>query len=368
MVTSTIHGNEPAGYVVMLYLIDYLVSNYGIDPIITGIIDRTEIWINPLSNPDGTYWAGDDNVFGARRYNANNVDLNRNFPDPAEGDHPDGNQYQPETIAMMNFAENIKPVLSANFHSGSELVNYPWDTWEKLHPYNDWFVNISRHYADTAQLNSPDGYFEDMDNGITNGYAWYRIKGGRQDYMNYFQHCREITVEISEEKIPVSPFIYWTYNRESIIQFISEGFTGICGIVQCQENCSVKAKVEIPERDFDNSYVYSEVQTGRFFRLLLPGKYNLLFTAPYHYRKNIQNVEVVKGNLTAVFIELEHAIKGDPSSDKTVDISDVILCLRMAIGLDQEDIQSCDINDDGIVDISDVILILKMALSLAHSK
>ncbi|MCM8817107.1 MAG: zinc carboxypeptidase [Candidatus Omnitrophica bacterium] len=362
--TSTIHGNEPAGYVVMLQLIDYLLTEYGTNQDVTRIVNNCEIWINPLANPDGTYWAGDDTVFGARRYNANGVDLNRNFPDPEEGLHPDGRLWQPETIAMMDFATITMPVLSANYHSGAEVVNYPWDTWERLHPDNDWFVSISRNYADTVHLNSPPGYFDDFDNGITNGYAWYPIAGGRQDYMNYFQHCREVTIEISHENFPREPFLYWTYNSQAIINFISQSQTGICGIVSCQSNGPIKAKVEIPERDYDNSFVFSEVQTGRFFRLLLPGKYNLKFSAPYHYEQKIENVEVIEGELTTLHINLEHASKGDPSADRIIDISDVILCLRMAIGLEMTDLLSCDINDDGAIDISDVILILRMSIGL----
>lgn len=362
--TSTIHGNEPAGYVMMLYLIDYILTNYGFDPKITNIVDRTEIWINPLANPDGTYWSGDETVFGARRYNANGVDLNRNFPDPQEGQHPDGNQFQPETIAMMEFAEKIGFVLSANFHSGAEVVNYPWDTWERAHPDNDWFVFISRDYADTVHLNSPADYFDDLNNGITNGYAWYRITGGRQDYMNYFQHCREITIEISDEYLPENPFLYWLYNRQAIIELISQSLTGICGTVFCQNGTALTAKIEIPDRDFDNSFVFSNEQNGRFFRLLLQGVYNLSITAKYHYSQQLQNIQVIDGELTAVYISLEHAAKGDPTADRITDISDVIVCLRMAIGLDLMDFHSCDINNDGNIDISDVILILRMSIGL----
>jgi len=55
---------------------------------------------------------------------------------------------------------------------------------------------------------------------------------------------------------------------------------------------------------------------------------------------------------------------GDLSSDGVLDISDVILDLRCALGLDQCDNPCADINVDGVVDISDVILTLRMALGL----
>ncbi len=56
--TSSIHGDETTGYVLMLHLIDYLLTNYTTDPRITEMINNTEIYINPLANPDGTYKGG----------------------------------------------------------------------------------------------------------------------------------------------------------------------------------------------------------------------------------------------------------------------------------------------------------------------
>jgi len=56
--------------------------------------------------------------------------------------------------------------------------------------------------------------------------------------------------------------------------------------------------------------------------------------------------------------------KGDINEDGEVDISDVILCLRQAVGLDPPEPDLADINEDGEVDISDVILILRIAVGL----
>ena len=97
--------------------------------VLKNILDNCEIWINPLANPDGTYRSGNSTVNGAVRYNANFVDINRNFPDPADGPHPDGEVWQPETMIMMNVASANCFSASANFHGGEEVANYPWDTW-----------------------------------------------------------------------------------------------------------------------------------------------------------------------------------------------------------------------------------------------
>ncbi len=121
MFSSSMHGDETTGYVLMLRLIDTLLTSYGTDTRLTNLINSDEIWINPLANPDGTYHGGNGTVYGATRYNANGVDINRNFPDPADGPHPDGNAWQPETIDMKTLAENNNFVLSANFHGGTEF-------------------------------------------------------------------------------------------------------------------------------------------------------------------------------------------------------------------------------------------------------
>ena len=124
LLTSSMHGDETTGFILMLRLIDHLVRGYGGGSEVTALVDETEIWINPLANPDGTYFGGDDTVGDAIRYFTTNgggsadVDPNRNFPDFVDGDHPDDNPWWPETEAMMVLAESQTFVLSANFHGG----------------------------------------------------------------------------------------------------------------------------------------------------------------------------------------------------------------------------------------------------------
>ena len=99
--TSSIHGDETAGYMFMLRLIDTLCESHNTVPAFNYLLKNVEIWINPLANPDGTYHGGNSTVNGAVRYNYNGYDLNRNFPDFS---YNVTNQ-QPETIVMMNLAK-----------------------------------------------------------------------------------------------------------------------------------------------------------------------------------------------------------------------------------------------------------------------
>ncbi len=295
MYTSTMHGDETTGYVLMLHLIDYLLSNYGKIPRVTNMVDSLDIWINPLANPDGTYAGGDTSVYNATRFNANGVDLNRNYPDPQAGQHPDGNAWQPETIAFMNFAAAHHFVLSCNMHSGNEVANYPWDTWSFPTADNAWWQYVCRQYADTVHAYSPAGYFTDENDGITDGYSWYQITGGRQDYMNYFRHDREFTLELSQIKEPVPSTLpsYWEYNYRSFLDYMHQALDGIRGVVTDSiSGQPVKADVFIDNHDTDNSDVYSDSLTGAYFRPIQAGTFDVTFSAPGYVNKTLKSIQV----------------------------------------------------------------------------
>jgi hypothetical protein len=66
MYSSTIHGDETGGFVMMLRLVEYLLKNYSTNPLATQLLDSLDIWINPLANPDGTYISGDTILYPVR--------------------------------------------------------------------------------------------------------------------------------------------------------------------------------------------------------------------------------------------------------------------------------------------------------------
>jgi hypothetical protein len=292
--TGQIHGDEIVASNMMLRLIDYLTSNYGSDAQTNRLVDGIEIWINPLSNPDGLYAGGDNTINGAQRFNANNVDLNRNFPDPKSGNHPDNKAWQPETLIFMALADAQHFVMSANTHSGTTVVNYPWDTWSRRTADDNWWQFVSREYADLAQLNSDPGYMEAFNSGITDGYDWYSIDGGRQDYMNYFHHCREVTIEQSVEKMLPADTLnaHWNYNRQAMLNYLEEVTFGFRGRITDQSTGNpLQAKVEIEGHDFDESYVITDDQ-GYYYRPIKAGTYSLAFSAEGYESKSINNQSI----------------------------------------------------------------------------
>lgn len=308
MLTSSMHGDELAGYVSTLRLIDSLLVSYGTDARITSMVDEMEIWINPLANPDGAYAGGNSSVYGATRGNANYVDLNRNFPDPEDGPHPDGNSWQDETVAMMNIAEAQNFILSANYHGGAEVMNYPWDTWSQLHADDTWFQYVSHLYADTAQTYSSSGYMDGFNDGITNGYAWYSISGGRQDYMTYFMGGREITMEISNTKLPSAGTLpnYWEWNKRSMLTYLEHGRYGIRGVVtDLNTGLPVGAVITVLNHDEDSSRIFSDTDLGDYYRMIEAGTWDLEFTAPGYLPTIEQNVVVTTGTATLLDVQLE---------------------------------------------------------------
>lgn len=292
--TSTMHGDEVTGYYCMLRLIDYLLTNYGIDEEATWILQNVDLWICPNENPDGTYYSGDNKLGNSptsRRYNAHSQDLNRSFPGPTITIL----NFEPEVEAMMNFADNHHFTMSANFHGGSELANYPWDAWtssEKRHADHAWWGYVARNYADTAQYYGSSNYFSDESNGITNGGDWYVVTGSRQDYMNYFKHCRELTIELSTNKAPTSSNVdrYWQYNKVAFLNYIKEVKNGFYGSIydavtlQPIEN----AKIRVSNHDTLNSEVYSFSGNTNYYRPIKSGSYEIIFSAENYCSDTVQ--------------------------------------------------------------------------------
>ncbi len=310
--SSSMHGDELTGYVLMLRLIDYLLNNYTTDPRITYLLDNIEIWITPLENPDGAYTNDNSTVSGATRGNANLVDLNRNYKNPLGGNHPDGQPWQEETIITMGFLDTMNFTLSANLHGGIECINYPWDTWPtavKTHADHFWWQLVSHEYADTARFYSPANYMNpfgpSFNNGVTHGGDWYAIQGSRQDYLTYYTHSREFTLEISNAKIPPASQLpdFWNYNYRSLLNYMEQSLYGIRGIVT--DSCTgqpLKAQIFLAGHDIDNSHVYSFMPLGNYHRPALAGNYNVEVSAPGYQTQTFSNVLI--NNYSTTFLDV----------------------------------------------------------------
>ena len=303
--TSTIHGDETTGWIIMLRLIDYLLENPD-EPEVQNVMENIDLFIGPNTNPDGTYHAGNNSVNGATRYNANGVDMNRNYADPHGSAHPDGNAYQTETEWFMQFAEDYPFVMGANYHGGAEVVNYPWDNTYTLHADDAWYQLICHEYANLTHQVNPN-YMTDYNNGITNGAQWYMIGGGRQDYMNGYSQCREVTIECSNTKLPNGSQLpnFWNYNKNSIFAFMNQCIYGIHGTVTDAANGQpLNATITITGHDDQYSIVESHLPAGDYHRPIKGGTYMLTFTASGYYPHE-ETVTIADNETVILNVQLE---------------------------------------------------------------
>ena len=303
--TSTIHGDETTGWILMLRLIDYLLENPD-EPEVQTVMENIDLYIGPNTNPDGTYHAGNSNVNGATRYNANGVDLNRNYADPHGSAHPDGNPYATETEWFMQLAQDVPFVMAANYHGGAEVMNYPWDNTHTLHADDNWWQFVCHEYADLTHQVNPN-YMSDYNNGITNGAAWYMIGGGRQDYMNGYSQCREVTIECSNSKMPNPNQLpnFWNYNKESLFAYMNQCIYGIHGVVtDAATREPLNAAITILGHDDEYSFVESHLPEGDFHRPIKGGTYTVTFTANGYYPHQ-ETITVADYETVNMTVELE---------------------------------------------------------------
>nr|XP_060511894.1 carboxypeptidase Z [Panthera onca] len=179
---GNIHGNEVAGREMLIYLAQYLCSEYLLgSPRIQRLLNTTRIHLLPSMNPDGYEVAAAEgagyNGWTSGRQNAQNLDLNRNFPDltseyyrlEASGSirssripipqHYWWGKVAPETKAIIKWMRTTPFVLSASLHGGDLVVSYPFDLSkhsqeEKFSPTPDekMFKLLARAYADVHPM------------------------------------------------------------------------------------------------------------------------------------------------------------------------------------------------------------------------
>ena len=310
--TSTMHGDEVTGMILMLRLIDeFCTSN---DSRITNILNNVDLFIFPCTNPDGTYYGGNSTVTGARRYNGNSIDLNRHFPDFDDGAHPDGaSYYQDEAQWMMDLAQEYLFTMGANYHGGAEVMNYPWDTYQPLHTDDAWWQYISLEYVSLARQVSSSYMTDTESNGITNGYAWYTITGSRQDYMNYYGQCREITIECSTTKTPSASQLpnFWNYNHNSMLTLIEECLNGIHGVVKDANTNEpiVGATITVQNHDALGSSVTSHA-AGDFHRPIKGGTWTIEIAQTGYHTETVE-VTVADGDREDLEVYLRPITPGE---------------------------------------------------------
>ena len=322
---AAMHGDEVVGKEMCVNLIHLLTDGYGTDPRLTALVDGNEIWFLPSMNPDGTA--------AARRYNANNFDLNRNFPDQFDDpvDSPAGRAVETQHVMNWGYAHNV--VLSANFHGGAMVANYPYDgtpsgsSVYSLSPDDALWVSLARTYADDSTAMRTSNSDSSFTNGVCNGADWYNINGGMQDWNYVWRGAKDITLEISNSKWPAGSQLpaFWEDNRESMLSFLERAREGAAGVVRdAADGSPLPATVHVLGNALDT---YTDPDVGDFHRLLLPGTYTLEVASPGYATARVEDVVVVAGApATRVEVDLVPlAVALEPVAHRVADAGDAAL-------------------------------------------
>jgi len=288
------HGDETTGVEMTMRLAELLADGYGIDPGLTDLVDKMEIWLCPIYNPDGY-------VHGTR-YNANGYDLNRNYPDRFTGDpaYP-----QPETLAYMNFSQSHRFSMGANYHGGAQVLNYPWDAVAApgdpeipaYAPDDQLFFDFGLGYTSRNSYLWNGGW----PYGMTRGWEWYQIWGGMQDWAYFYQDEHHVTLEISDIKSP--PYtqmdLHWDENRDAMLWWMQKAWTGLAGMVlDARDDTPLDATLTLVGREAPNT-IRTDPQAGDYHRVISEGTYSLNASAS-GYQSQVKDAVVISGTLTTL--------------------------------------------------------------------
>jgi PKD repeat protein len=293
-----IHGDEIAGYIIMAYFVQQMVTQYGTDPTITNLINSREMYIIPLSNPDGNQTSG----YGRSRYNDDGIDLNRNFGfmwngafEYAAGSGPFS---EPETQAQGGVLARSQP-FEAEFsgHSGDVIFIYAWGYTTQFgpdQPEMDW-VGSQYVYPNHCQDPLFTDYYQ-VDPGL------YQCWGTASDSIYGNQGALGFTTETSYDKECDWATAYGIaqHHFPALVWTLQEMGNGLHGMVTDNDTGDPVAADILVDNKW---YTYTDSDVGDYHKYLRPGSYHLKVTAngydPYE-----QDFTITSGAPTNIDVQL----------------------------------------------------------------
>ena len=299
--SGAIHGHEIMGTEICMALIQQLVEKYQQDEKISNYVNSLEIWFIPVINVDGyqsathidPLWRKNarDNDGDGKLSPADGVDLNRNFDynwKTSGSNNPSSKYYrgtapfsESETKALAQFVKEQKFVFSITYHSAEARVYYPWRDGEpgnyKFAPQDDLLTNIANNIADRIKCINESYVYQAVRNVrhecYTTNYYYsalgtidFMVEVGKYDYV----YPQPILNKIIEHNLDGA---YYLLDRT-----MGPGLTG--KVTNAETGQPIEAGIHLLE--YDNSEIQprkTDPKTGRFYRALEQGSYQILITA-----------------------------------------------------------------------------------------
>jgi hypothetical protein len=305
-------------------IITMLVKGYGTNAFVTDVVNRTEVWVMPGHNPDGSNYvfSVDDFWRKNRRNNGGGifgVDNNRNYPfrwgacngssgNPANetyrGPFPGS---EPETAALTALALEQRPVFAISYHSYGELVLYSYGCLNSRPPDRAAVEDIGAQLA--ARLPRDSGF-----GNYTPGYPWqilYAVDGEMDDWFYSQVGTLAYTIEVNAASQGFQPpYNVWRNptvqkNRAGWVYLLRrlDGPSVRGHVTDADTGQPLEATVQIDEIPLTSDEVprRSEPLYGRYQRVLVPGTYHLRVSKPGYQQ---QVIPVTVGS-SAVSVEVQ---------------------------------------------------------------
>lgn len=343
---GTHHGNEMISFMTLLYFLEELATNFdesGYEDW-TELVNGCELWCIPVVNPDGVndgfyhYTQADGYRNGnGSRYNANSVDLNRNYSYHWSSYSGGGSAPfdQSETAAVRDNHELNHYVISHSYHSGATCINYVWNYVTEGYPDNhppanrDLIYELMEIYQDNIPPNPIYDYV------ITNGGDWYTTNGDTNDWSYGVWGDVDTTIELyGGFKAP------YTHdpsegqlddicmeNDESILQTmlapLRYGMHGKVVVSTTDPTPVTGATVtvyDLPGGDESEEdwFCVNDPELGDFYFMLLPGTYDATCSADGYSDVDFQVTVPETGSTTFVTVYMDNGVAGEDGDTPSV--------------------------------------------------
>ncbi len=293
LMVSCHHAREIVAPVIAMYAIDQFTSNYGLNPVITDLVDEYEIWIAPVWNPDGYQFVFNyDNMWRKNRhpyFGEIGVDLNRNYPFGwGSGCSGSSNPYsetykgpspasEEETLTMIAFTQDRHFAKIIDYHSYGREVLYGYCCHS--HPFSSFFqseaISISNEAGYSGSVRSPSAEGEHFEWQIA-------INGSYANLMETHNEFQPSYTSAEAEAAQIWPSTIWILERPiSLSGHVTDYVTGV----------PVEAEITLNGITFSNDEEFkSEPDFGRYHLFLPAGTYSIKFDAEYYHSKTQQVV------------------------------------------------------------------------------
>lgn len=304
------HAREPLSTEVCMGILIHLLENYGTDPVVTNILNTSEIWIVPLLNPDGhkivtsetdVWWRknirdnNSNQSFDSDDYGSgmDGVDLNRNYGYywgytsatdymPSATYHGLAPFSEPETQAWRDVLLSKRFLAGIGYHTYGEYVLYPYG-----------YVN-GITAPDQAELqalaNAIAAVLPAMSGGTYDpGPSWglYPVSGSLDDWAYGETAAFSYTIEMAQQFIPPA---------SQLPALVQNQVNGAMILLQRQDKKILRGHVTdavtgepvvarifvdgLDDQPVARAAINSEPLYGAYYYLLAPGTYSVRYFCP----------------------------------------------------------------------------------------